>query len=378
MSTFLVVFLSVYSVMHALVFARIRVLLPNRWPVQILCALFFVGMILAPIFVRLLENSGHDPQARLVAWVGYPWMGFIFLSFSAFLVLGLYDLLGALMGLAKLRLPSSSGTLPTAMVLVVVVLVCLYGYIDAKRIRTEKVSIKTSKLPAGVDRLRIVQISDVHLGLLVGSERLRAILSRVRAESPDILVSTGDLVDGNMNKERLAGISELFNEIPARYGKYGVTGNHEYIAGLAQSLDVTRQFGFKVLREEMVEVGDVLTIVGVDDPMGSSATDETTLLSSAGNGRFILLLKHRPEVNEKSLGLFDLQLSGHTHRGQIFPLNFVTARFYPMQDGYYEQEKGSILYTSRGSGTWGPPMRVLSPPEVTLIELVRDTDPNGP
>jgi len=377
MRTFLIVFLSVYTAMHVLVFARVRILLPNRWSVQVLCAFFFAMMILAPIFARLLENNSHDSSATLVAWVGYPWMGFIFLSFTVFLFLRIYDLIGVLMGLAKVRIPSSAGIIPTEIVLAVVILVCLYGYIDAQKIRTERVSIKTSKLPAGVDRLKIAQISDVHLGLLVGGERLRNILSKVRAENPDILVSTGDLVDGNMNEERIAELSRLFEAISTRYGKYAVTGNHEYIAGLAQSLDLTRQFGFQILREEAVVVEDVLTIVGVDDPMGGSTTDETAILSSVGNDRFILLLKHRPEVPKQSRGLFDLQLSGHTHRGQVFPFNFVTGRFYPMQDGYYELEKRSILYTSRGSGTWGPPMRVLSPPEVTLIELVRDTGEIG-
>jgi predicted MPP superfamily phosphohydrolase len=170
-----------------------------------------------------------------------------------------------------------------------------------------------------------------------------------------------------------AEVSGLLGGISTRYGKYAVTGNHEYIAGLTQSLEHIRQFGFKLLRQEAVTVDNVLTIVGIDDPMEGSTTDETALLSSLESDRFILFLKHRPDVPEGSRGLFDLQLSGHTHRGQIFPFSLITGRVYPLQDGLYDLEKGSKLYTSRGSGTWGPPMRVLSPPEVTIIELVRDT-----
>lgn len=374
MSTFLVIFLSAYTAMHAMIFSRIRVLLPSRWPGQILCILFFVAMILAPLLVRLFERSGHEVLARLVAGVGYPWMGFVLLSFSAFLVLGIYEIISRLVSiLVRFHIPSSTGALPTALVLGMAFMVCIYGYIDARRIRTERVTIRTAKLPAGVDRLKIAQISDVHLGLPLDGERLRSILEKVRVEDPDILVSTGDLVDGYMDGEKLVETSKLFDGIAARYGKYAITGNHEYYAGLAHSLELTRLFGFKILRGEAVRVGDVLTIVGVDDPAGNEGTDETALLSTVGSGRFVLFLKHRPAVSPQSRGFFDLQLSGHTHRGQIFPFNFVTGRIYPMQNGFYDLGKGSMLYTSRGSGTWGPPMRVLAPPEVTLIELVRDT-----
>jgi predicted MPP superfamily phosphohydrolase len=115
--------------------------------------------------------------------------------------------------------------------------------------------------------------------------------------------------------------------------------------------------------------------VGVDDPSGpgygSSITGEKAVLSSASKGKFTLFLKHRPVVDEESAGLFDLQLSGHVHDGQIFPFRLITRLFYPFIAGLYHLRPGSALYVSRGSGTWGPPIRVLAPPEVTVIELFR-------
>jgi len=126
-----------------------------------------------------------------------------------------------------------------------------------------------------------------------------------------------------------------------------------------------------ILRGKAVTVEGVLNIVGVDDPTGGSVADEAQLLTSVRNGLFTLLLKHRPEIDDPSRGLFDLQLSGHTHRGQIFPFRFFTGMVYPLQDGLHDLGEGSYLYASRGTGTWGPPIRVLSPPEVTMIELIR-------
>jgi predicted MPP superfamily phosphohydrolase len=118
-----------------------------------------------------------------------------------------------------------------------------------------------------------------------------------------------------------------------------------------------------------------MNIVGVDDPagpgFGSSSRGERELLAAASNGAFTLFLKHRPGVDEQSVGLFDLQLSGHVHDGQIFPFRLITRLFYPFICGLHYLPGNSMLYVNRGSGTWGPPIRFLAPPEVTVIDIVR-------
>jgi hypothetical protein len=122
----------------------------------------------------------------------------------------------------------------------------------------------------------------------------------------------------------------------------------------------------------------VINIVGVDDPTGvqmkiERLVSEKALLSRLPKGRFTLFLKHRPVIDQEALGLFDLQLSGHTHKGQIWPFTYLSGISYPLSDGRFDLAKGSILYVSRGTGTWGPPIRFLSPPQITVIELVRKT-----
>jgi uncharacterized protein len=371
---FLLTFLSIYTAMNAVVYYKARLLLPERWGVQAFVVLFFVLMIAAPIGIRLIERSGYEGPARVLAYLGYSWMGFVFVSLCGFLAVEAVGLVFKLVNVfTGAGLPPLTGRGGAGAVFVAALLTCCYGYMEARWIKVERSVLKTTKLPEGVDRLKIAQVSDVHMGLLNGKELLQPIVALMRAEQPDLVVATGDVVDGDMvgNGE----IHELWQQLQPPLGKYAVTGNHEYYAGLAQALQTIERCGFRVLRDETLTSAGVLNIVGVDDPTGGSLVDEAALLASSRNALFTLLLKHRPEVREQSRGLFDLQLSGHAHRGQIFPFRFFTGMAYPMQNGLYDLGGGSFLYTSRGAGTWGPPMRVLSPPEVTIIELIRQLAP---
>jgi len=172
----------------------------------------------------------------------------------------------------------------------------------------------------------------------------------------------------------LNGLSRLLKEINPPMGKFAVTGNHEYYAGLEQSLKFTEDSGFKILRNEALLINNDLLIAGVDDLQiqkvnHSQNLQEDKLFHSENKGKFVLLLKHRPFVEKNSIGLFDLQLSGHVHKGQIFPFSLLTKFYYSVHAGFKKLADSSYLYVSRGSGTWGPPIRFLSKPEVTIIDI---------
>jgi len=370
MIRFLLWYLAIYGGAHAYLLSRLaRVFrLAPPWPGILLgvalCA------VPAPVLVRVLEHRGREAAARLVAYLGYLWMGFFFLLLSASLALDL--LRGGLAAAGRLwgldLAPSESRTLVAS--LLVALAASLYGLGEARRIRVERVTLRSPKLPAGAGRVRLVQISDVHLGLMVGREGLKRILDRVRELQPDLLLCTGDLVDGQM--DGLAGRDRELARVTAQLGKFAVLGNHELFAGLAPSVAFTERGGFRLLRGEALAVGDYLTVAGVDDPAlggGGGEGAERALLASLPPERFTVLLKHRPEVKPASRGLFDLQLSGHVHKGQIFPFNLITHLAYPVKTGLSQAGSGSLLYVSRGSGTWGPPLRVLAPPEVTVIDV---------
>ena len=375
MRLFLLTFFLLYGGMHLYAFLKARAAFAFGTETSIYLILFMLLMVFAPFIVYSSEKHGFEFFARLMSYIGYIWMGLLFLFFSVSVVIDIYHALILLIG-AILHRDFSDIALSLQysffIPLLLSISIAAYGYFEAMDVRTERVIIKSSKISRDIGILRIVQISDVHLGLIVREERLQRILRGVKAANPDILVSTGDLVDGQINN--LAGLAELLKEINPRYGKFAVTGNHEFYAGLAQALDFTEKAGFRILRGDGLTVSGI-NIAGVDDPAGKTyglfrEVSEEGLLSGLPRERFTLLLKHRPVVDKSSIGLFDLQLSGHAHKGQIFPFSILTRFYYPADSGCLNLMDNSYLYVSRGAGTWGPPIRFLSPPEVTVIELV--------
>lgn len=368
---FLAVVLSIYTAMHALVFWGIYPFLSGRPTARIVAVLWMILMIVAPVMVHMLKDRGAEPPAQLLAWIGYIWMGLVFLAFWAFLIVGVYELINWLLsaGISAVPRYSVRGAGATAAVVLLVLAAGFYGFMEALNIRVETVTIESDKLPPGTERLRIAQVSDIHLGLMNRQGKLADVVLKLQLLDPDLLVATGDVVDGEIG--HLDGLSDLWNTLHPPLGKFAVTGNHEVYAGLEQSLAFLERSGFTVLRNGARKVDDRLVVAGVDDEhLNVPKAREAGLLEAQPADRFVLFLKHRPVVPEKTVGLFDLQLSGHAHKGQIFPFNLITRLEYPLQNGLSRLSGGSRLYASRGTGTWGPPMRIGSPPEITLFEIV--------
>jgi predicted MPP superfamily phosphohydrolase len=376
MSLFLLTFFFIYSSAHLYIFLKIKAAFALGTAGTIVLIVFMVVMVCAPILVRVSERHGLEFLARLFSYVGYTWMGVAFLFFTSSLCIDLYRLFVYVIGIifrTNLSSYSPSSRLAFLIPVLVTATIAVYGYFEARSIRSEHIVIASTKVPKEVKKFTIVQISDVHLGLIVREGRLEKILSKVTEAHPDILVSTGDLVDGQIDD--LTGLAELLNTIHPRFGKFAVTGNHEFYAGLDQALRFTERAGFIVLRGEARNAAGFVTIGGVDDPTaryfgGVRGASEQRLLAGFSRERLVVLLKHRPVLGEKALGLVDLQLSGHTHKGQIFPFTYASKAFYPYNAGLVSLPHHFYLYVSRGSGTWGPPIRFMAPPEVTIITLV--------
>jgi hypothetical protein len=358
----LVVFFLLYGGIQAYLAHAVNHAFALVGPARLLVWLAALLLTLSPLLLWQLErNPGAGVVSVGIAWIVFCWMGYAFLFFWLGLGLNLYELAARLAGLPMLA--ARHAFLALAMVTLAV---WLHGFNSAGKPRVERVSIESGKLPHDFPGLRIVQISDVHLGMLIGRRSLDRILEQVAALQPDVLVSTGDLVDAEA--AHLDGLSSRLAAYRPRLGKFAVTGNHEAYVGLEHALDFHRRAGFQLLRGETMELAGMITLAGVDDPaVLAGASDETRVLAGIPADRFVLLLKHQPVVAPG--GRFDLQLSGHTHRGQIFPFDLLVRRAYPMIEGLSTLPDGRQVYVSRGTGTWGPPIRVLAPPEITLIEL---------
>ncbi len=381
MRMFLLFIFGIYGAVHVYAFLKARAAFPLGPFSGIILGVFMAAMTCAPILVRLLERHEYEIPARLLSYLGYSWMGVLFLFFSLSVLMDLYRLcLYACEVILRTDLALFRPAPRVAFLVPLFLALCLslYGYLEALNIRPERITITTDKLPAESRSLRIVQISDVHLGLIVREARLNRIIDVIREANPDILVSTGDLVDGQIND--LTALAQALQEVQPRYGKFAVTGNHEFYAGIEQALQFTRDAGFTVLRGQAVNVAGAVNLIGVDDPAGkrfgqAGGASEDDLLAGLPRDTFTVVLKHQPVLRQGSLGLYDLQLSGHTHRGQIFPFRLAVDLFFSHSAGWYDLPGGAHLYVSRGTGTWGPPIRFLSPPEVTIIDLVPQRRP---
>ncbi|HXU92277.1 MAG TPA: metallophosphoesterase [Gallionella sp.] len=355
MLTFMGMAILVYGAMNLYALGKAWRALPRSVPTAL--ALILAGMVLtlSPLLVQLMERQG-SPYVTVAAWVSYAWVGYLFL----FLCVGLlFDLAHAFAALLRLNWPLSNATAFHAVALLALALLG-YGFVEARQIQVEEVTITTPKLASGP--ITIAQISDLHLGLMLGDDFLDRVTAKLRELKPDIVVATGDIVEGHGGD--LSALAARFHAYTPPLGAYAVLGNHEQHAGLENALRFLHDAGFTVLRGESAKTGGIV-LAGVDDSMANP--NATKAHPPTAPDDFVVLLKHQPVVNSNTR--FDLQLSGHVHGGQIFPFVYLTRLVYGVHTGLTELPDGRMLYVSRGAGTWGPPIRLLAPPEITLITI---------
>jgi predicted MPP superfamily phosphohydrolase len=272
---------------------------------------------------------------------------------------------------------------PTGLVLFlsvagVTALMIVGGAINAVRFRTVDIDISIPKKEGNMDRLTAVVASDLHLGTLVGRSRLEKIVARINALGPDIVFMPGDIVDETVTAKDEAEFSAIMKQLRAPLGVFAVPGNHETYSGLERNLACLRACGIKVLEDEAVRVGDGFVVVGRRDRSSLTPRERRLpirdILAEYGvDDRLpVILLDHQPaHLEEACQAGVDLQISGHTHAGQIFPLDIINRMVWELNRGYLR--KGNTqYYVTSGVGTWGPPVRTGSRPEIVRIRLTFD------
>jgi predicted MPP superfamily phosphohydrolase len=367
-AAFLSVLTAVVGVSHYYLY--LRLVLP--WPDELHAtgaAVVFAAAALTPVSLvggRMLPRT----MGRMVGTLGYVWMGASLLLLTG---TALSEPLRPL--LARWAPTLAADQLLAQGVVAVVALATLAGISSATRTpAVRRVEVTLARLPAAMNGFRLVQLTDLHIGPLLGRSWLEQVVERVNALEPDAIAITGDLVDGPVNRlaEHVAPLADL----RARHGVFFVTGNHEYYAGADAWIAELERLGIKVLRNERVALGEGqgpgLDIAGVDDfnAFGPGhGRDLGAALEGRDPARELLLLAHQPrQIDEAAEYGVGLQLSGHTHGGQIFPWNFFVRLQQPYVAGLI-QHGDAQLYISRGTGFWGPPMRVGAPAEISLLEL---------
>lgn len=374
---FIAIYLLVYGGLHLYLYRRLRRAFALSQGQRRAAITVLLLMVCGPLLSRGLEGLGWLWMTQVVAVLVYSWMGWLFLAASFFFLIDLMRLVGGLLRrVARHPLPALVVAWRPVFIGVVLlsVVASLYGMYAAREIRVERVVLPTSKLPVGIDRYRLVQLSDVHLGVMSNAEWVQRIVATVNDLHPDLIVSTGDIIDSNVPSA--LPFQRQLAMLQAPDGKYGVAGNHEFFAGIDKAVSYMREAGFVMLRGERAVVRPWLQLLGVDDreglQIGGAQMDrEPSLMASSEHSAITILLKHQPVVRQESIGSFDLELAGHVHQGQIFPFRLLTWLAYPIAMGLSDLGLGSQIYVTRGVGTWGPPMRLFAPPEITVLEFVR-------
>lgn len=353
--------------------------LPEPWS-TLLCgaiAVLGVGMLLQPA----LERFFPPDRIRWAAWPPLVWMGVFFLSFCLLVFSdGLLWLLGAGFGPDVEVDPRIWARLQAGGVAALTGAAVALGLPAALRVpAVKRVQVPLARWPASLDGFRIVQITDLHIGPILGRSFAARLTEAVNALEPDLIAVTGDLVDGRV--EHLREEVAPFEGLRARRGVFFVCGNHDFYSGAGGWVQRVSELGMRPLRNERVAIeheGGVFELAGVDDYRGDWRLGSTQDLPAALAGRDperpVVLLAHDPSTfSAAAAENVDLQLSGHTHGGQIWPFRWLVRLAVRWVEGLH-RVGGSALYVSRGTGFWGPPIRLLAPAEITELTL-RKGDP---
>lgn len=386
----MLVFLSILAGMHLFLYLRLKNLFPAPLWKKVLKFILLTLFLMIPISRSL---SSYFFLSRLLVMISYIWIGFLFYGFL-FLFLAL----------------PFKGTLPNKIALLLTFLTIIFGVVQSFRIHFRTLNLhmtregccllggqishrqqtsqqeqvskqahsastsllsekgQTQEIPerGQVLTLKVVFLSDLHISIFPPSSLLKSLVDQINSLKPDLILIGGDIIEreGLIRKEA----QEILKGLKAQYGIFAVTGNHEKYTG-PKALQWLQEAGIRLLRNEVLQLRKI-TLIGVDDE--EFLEDEKALLINLlkkNRDRPFILLKHRPThlslICQKGIGLI---LSGHTHRGQLFPLHYITSKVYPFFYGLYKL-KSSCIYVSSGVFPWGPPLRIGAPGEIVLISL---------
>ncbi len=352
------------------------------WRTVGLVAMAVLGLLLlgSRLFISLLPTDA----ALTLATVGWTWMGI-----ATYLLLAFFTL-GGLQALSRRIRRSRPAPAPVseerrqflARASAGGALVVTGGFVGYGTWRAfhppalSEVAVRLPGLPKALDGFTILQMSDIHVGPVIQRRFMEAVVAQCNALKPDLVCITGDLVDGSVPE--LSHAVSALSQLQSRYGSFFVTGNHEYYSGDEAWTEALERMGISVLRNRHVSIGDAAAsfdLVGVDDWSASRTGyprryDLAQALAGRAEDRAAVLLAHQPSNwREASRAGIGLQLSGHTHGGQFFPFTLAVSAIWEHDAGLF-QEDGRSLYVSRGTGFWGPPVRVAAPPEIVRVTLL--------
>jgi predicted MPP superfamily phosphohydrolase len=364
---FLLVSSIIYLVLNYYIYSRIKGGLNLSGGTSKILLLFFIIATFSFIPAEILSRHFAQEWIRPFLYLSFAWLGVVSIAIAVFVII---DVLRIFIRGKKFRYYA------TIIALVTIGLTsgyCLYN--QAEKPVIKEIKIPSPKLPPVMSGFTIVQLSDLHLDMSKSENFIKDLVSRTLALKPDLIVITGDLIDTDICK--LNDLCKILRRLKAKHGVYAVTGNHEFYAGIPLFMEIAANSDIKVLRNTNILIADAIELVGIDDAFSVKRFVNITIKESLSNAfqkvdfsKPVILLSHQPDVFDlaRSMGT-NLQLSGHTHAGQLPPMDLLIQILFKYPFGLYKRDT-AYLYTTCGSAFWGPPMRLFSKPEIVKIILI--------
>lgn len=377
MALFFTIFFSLYTIINYYIFIRGWQALEGyphlRIVYSVLFIIAFASYIVAKVFVKSLQPFLYDAML----WIGSFWFAFmiyfllavIFIDVARF-VLYQFHLMPDIVRQNYLFVKQTLGVVVFLIVSITVIL----GYLNTTDIKVKELSLKIKKGASKLSSLNAVMISDVHLSPMDNEHFLKGIVNKINELKPDIVFIPGDLFDDEAHVLNERNIGPALLNINSTYGVYASTGNHEFINGIESAVAFMKEHGLKVLRDSSVLIDNSFYIIGRDDRSKKQFTHQDRkkleeLVEPLDKNYPAILMDHTPfGLNEAEQNNIDLQLSGHTHHGQMFPGNVITNMIYEVSWGYLKKNK-TQYYVSCGAGTWGPKVRIGSNSEIVHLKI---------
>jgi len=375
MAVFFTIFFSLYTLINTYIFIRGWQSLSIFPHLRIFYAFIFVIAASSYILAKVFSNHLPDFVYSGLVWIGSFWFMFLFYFFLSILLIDIIRLLNHFLKFLPdifYQKPEQTRFYVALAVVLITVSFSIYGYFNRLNIKVKELEINLNENPT--KEYRIVFFSDLHISVVNNHSFLKNVVERINSLNPDLILIGGDLIDEKSDKLRKLKLADELKNLKSKLGVYSITGNHEYINQAESTVKFLSELGIKFIRDEVVLVDNSFYVIGREDFSKNNFTgikrkslDE--LVRNLEKDKPKILLDHQPlNLNEAVENSIDLQLSGHTHHGQIAPANLITKKVYELSWGY--KKKGNThFYVSSGIGTWGPPIKIGNDAELILIKL---------
>jgi predicted MPP superfamily phosphohydrolase len=366
----------IYATVNFYIFRRGLQALSEAGIYRTIFLYFFIFLALAYPVGRLLESLVRNSLTDFLVIIGSFYLGIMIYSLLAVIIIDLLRFINHFLPFFPSSITENGKHSAQVTALIVLGMTCfivLAGHLNALFPRHRTVEIDIAKSANGIKELNMVVMSDIHLGTVIRSTYLGILVNKVNQLKPDLVMLAGDIVDEDVAPVAEQDMAKILQGIQSKYGVYAITGNHEYFSGVHAAVSYLEKGNITVLQDTVVKIAASFYVIGRKDlmaeRMGDGRKKLKDLLIDLDYSLPLILMDHQPyqlEIAEKN-GI-DLQLSGHTHHGQLFPFNYITRMIYENSWGYLK--KGNThFYVSCGVGTWGPPIKTNSIPEVIQIKI---------